>query len=168
MIGGQKTAAAALLVSVFVAGALGGAVSMKLLDRRPWRAGPGVEHMAPFDRTGGRGSRPGSRESGRDRFGIAPSMWLAERLSAQLDLSSEQREEVVAILESRQTRATEALEEMGPLLRAQLDSMNLEIRAVLSPEQQEVFDEFVSQEDERMFRRMGGSRSGGPPGGGTR
>jgi hypothetical protein len=37
MIGGQKTAAAALLVAVFVAGALGGAAGVKMADRRPWR-----------------------------------------------------------------------------------------------------------------------------------
>ena len=38
MIGGQKTAAAALLLAIFAAGALGGAVGVQVVDRRPWRS----------------------------------------------------------------------------------------------------------------------------------
>jgi hypothetical protein len=162
MIGGQRTAAAALLVAVFIAGVLGGAAGAKLLDRRPWR--PEREHGIPFERMGGRAAWPGGMEGGPDRFGVAP-MWLADRLAAQLDLSEEQREEVAAILEARQTRASAALAEMGPFLRAQLDSMNMEIRAVLAPDQQERFDEFVAREDERIFRRGGIPPPDAPPGG---
>lgn len=164
MIGGQKTAAGALLISVFVAGVLGGAAGVKLLDRRPWR--PGVEGGIPFDRMGGRPPWQGGREGAPDRFGIAP-MFLEERLAALLALTDEQREKVTAIMEARQEKASLALEEMGPALRAQLDSLNLEIRANLSPEQQEVFDDFLARDNERMFRRGGGLRPGVPPGGGS-
>lgn len=160
MMGGQKTAAAALLVSVFVAGALGGAVGVRLVDRRPWR--PAGERGIPLDPMGGRPPGPGGMEGGPDRFGVAP-MWLADRLAADLDLTEEQRDQVSAILESRQARASNALEEIGPFLRAQLDSMNLEIRAILTSEQQVIFDQFVAREDERIFRRMGTSPPGIPP-----
>lgn len=167
-MGGQKTAAAALLVSVFVAGALGGAVGVKLLDLRPWRSGP--DRAAPFDRRGGEHPWPGGRESPRGRFGVDP-MLIADRLDAQLALTEAQKEGVTAILEARQARASAALEEIGPFLKSQLDSMNLEIRALLSPEQQKRFDEFAAREDDRIFRRMGGPWPGAPrgmPPGGTR
>jgi hypothetical protein len=162
MIVGQKAGAAALLVSVFIAGALGGAVGVKLVDRRPWR--PSGEYRAPMDRMGGRTPHTSGREGGPDRFRIAP-MWMADRLANQLSLTEEQREAVGSILEARQARASEALSEMGPFLKAQLDSINLEIRGILTPEQQERFDEFVAREDERMFRRGGFPRPEGPPGG---
>lgn len=162
MIGGQNTGAAVLLASVFVAGALGGAVGVKLVDRRPWR--PPGEHGSPMDRMSGRTPPMGGRDGGPDRFGIAP-MWLADRLADQLSLTEEQRGQVASILESRQARASEALSEIGPFLKAQLDSTNLEIRAVLTPEQQERFDEYVAREEERMFRRGGYPRPGAPPGG---
>jgi len=103
-------------------------------------------------------------EGDRDRFGPSP-MWLADRLASELSLSAEQKEEVGEILENRRQRASEAMEQMGPFLKAQLDSMNAEIRALLTPEQQERFDDFVAREDERMFRRGGMSRPGSPPGG---
>lgn len=159
-MGTQKTAAAALLISVFVAGVLGGAAGVKLLDRRPWM--PGADHGMTFDRMGGRSQRPDGMEGGSRGFGMAP-MWLADRLAAQLELTAEQREAVTAILEARRARASEAMEEMGPFLKAQLDSTNMEIRAVLTPEQQERFDEFVDREDERMFRRGGFPRPGDSP-----
>ncbi|MGW8268604.1 MAG: hypothetical protein ACWGSQ_19725 [Longimicrobiales bacterium] len=162
MTGGRNTGAAVLLVSVFVAGALGGAVGVKLVDRRDWR--PPDEHGFPMDRMGGRTPPMGGRDRGPDRFGIAP-MWLADRLADQLSLTDEQRGQITSILESRQARASEALSEIGPFLKSQLDSTNLEIRAVLRPEQQERFDEFVSREDERLFRRGGFPRPGAPPGG---
>lgn len=162
MIGGQRTAAAALLVSVFVAGLLGGAAGVRLMDRRPWR--DRVEHRMPPDRMGARPQSPGGMEGDRDRFGPSP-MWLADRLASELSLSDEQKEGVADILEARRQRAAEAMEQMGPFLKAQLDSMNAEIRALLTPEQQERFDEFVAREDERMFRRGGMSRPGFPPGG---
>jgi Spy/CpxP family protein refolding chaperone len=159
-MGGQKIAAAALLVSVFVSGALGGAVGVRLMDRRPWR--PAGERGMPPEPMGGRPPGPGGMEGGPDRFGVAP-MWMADRLAAELSLTDEQRDQVSGILESRQARASDALREIGPFLRAQLDSMNLEIRAILTSEQQVVFDQFVAREDERMFRRMGPSQPGIPP-----
>jgi len=98
-------------------------------------------------------------------------MLIADRLDAQLALTEAQKEGVTAILEARQARASAALEEIGPFLKSQLDSMNLEIRALLSPEQQKRFDEFAAREDDRIFRRMGGPWPGAPrgmPPGGTR
>ena len=162
MIGGQKTAAAALLIAVFLAGILGGAAGTKMMDRRVGRHGG--DQPDRFDRLGS--TRPWMRgtEEGADRRGLMP-MWFTDRLARELDLTEEQREGIKDILDSRRQQADELMEQIGPRLKAELDSMQLEIRALLSPEQQLLFDQFQEREGERMFRRMSNPMRGPPPGG---
>ena len=163
MIGGQKAAAAALLISVFIAGALGGVVGTKLMDRRSWR--DGMVRSGHMERPGGRPSRMKGMEGGADPRGLMP-MWFSDRLAHELDLDEEQREIIQNILESRRERADDILEKVGPTLKAELDSMSIEIRAILTPDQQLLFDQFHERERERMFRRMSNPMRG-PPSGST-
>ena len=94
-------------------------------------------------------------------------MWFSDRLARELDLDEEQREMIKNILESRRERADDILERVGPTLKAELDSMHIEIRAILTPDQQLLFDQFQEREGERMFRRMSNPMRG-PPSGSTR
>ena len=164
MIGGQKAAAAALLISVFIAGALGGMVGTKLMDRRSWR--DGMARSGHMERPGGRPSWMKGREEGADPRGLMP-MWFSDRLAHELDLDEEQREMIRDILDSRRERADAILERIGPTLKAELDSMNIEIRAILNPDQQLLLDQFQEREGERMFRRMSNPMRG-PSSGSTR
>jgi len=159
MIFGQRTAAAALLISVFLAGALGGAVVTKLLDRRAWQER--AEEMGLFERRGGKPLSMGRADGGFPDRGLAP-MWVSDRLATVLNLSEEQKGQVQSILEGRADRADAKIAEMMPGLRAELDSMYLEVRAILTSDQQGLFDEFRAREEERMFRRGPGAWPGGP------
>lgn len=161
-MGGQKTAAALLLVTVFLAGVMGGMVGVEMMDKRSWR--DQGERSRRYDHPGER--QPWTKGADRrpDRHGLMP-MWISDRLAERLGLSEVQKEEIQGILENRRKKADEVLSQVGPILRAELDSMNLEIRETLTPEQQALFDQFQEQEGERMFRRMSSpDRGGGPRG----
>mgnify|MGYP001828843500 CR=1 FL=1 len=159
MIAGQKTAAGLLLISVFLAGVMGGMVGVKMMDRRAWRD-PG-ERSRRFDHPGEKPPWVRGTDRGAERHGLMP-MWISDRLAEELELSDTQREQVRAIFDTRRERADEALKQIGPILRAELDSMNLEIREILSPEQALLFDEFQEREGDRMFRRMSNPSRGSP------
>jgi Spy/CpxP family protein refolding chaperone len=164
MIGGQRTAAAALLISVFIAGVLGGAMGTRLLDRRggvDWRGG-----RPPFEGYGRFSSPPGSmdRDFGHRPGGLVP-MRISDRLARELDLTEEQHERVRTILENRHKRSEERLSEILPRLKADLDSMFLEVREVLTPEQQVAFDEILQREDGRVFGGRPGPWTEKTPGG---
>jgi len=144
MSGDRKMAAAALVISVFVAGLVGGAATMNILRNRPR---PG------FPMEGGPGAPPGMdapwfamRDSMPEPPTFAP-MAIHEMLAERLNLSEDQREKVQALMEERQRRASNLMRELAEPLRAPLDSMNNDIRALLSPSQAEIFDEFVERED---------------------
>jgi len=93
---------------------------------------------------------------------------IGDRLSQDLGLTEEQRAQIVDLVESRQERVSALMQEMAGPVRAQFDSMNAEIRLLLSPTQQEAFDEFLEREEEFLTGRAGGLRRGGRPGGGRR
>ncbi len=163
MIGGQKTAAAALLISVFLAGALGGVVGTKLLEERSFR-----ERGLPPSFSDRRGGAPPPWIRGPDMMGDRRSlvpMWLSRRLTAELDLDESQQEELKVLLETRRERAEEDLAELMPNLMAQMDSLLLEIRRILTPEQQTLFDRYRKGEDARIFGRRPTTFPGTPPGG---
>ena len=88
-------------------------------------------------------------------------MILNERLSDRLGLTEEQQERIDALMAERRAEATRILEEVGPFLQAQLDSMEAEIREILTPEQQERFDLYRG-ESRGLFGRHPGDRL--PPG----
>jgi hypothetical protein len=159
----KRMAAAALLISVFVAGIVGGAAFSSIIQARSkpdpgmgFGAGSPRGMMAPWFLMG---------DSAQIHRGFAP-MALNGRLSEELDLTEEQRADVLEVLEDRQARASALLDDLGPMLRAQLDSMKSEIRALLTPAQQEVHDRFVERE-EAFLRGPKEAFPGGrvPPGG---
>jgi Spy/CpxP family protein refolding chaperone len=90
-------------------------------------------------------------------------MMLNERLSRALDLTDEQDARIREILEARRANSARVLEEIQPRLQAELDSIRIEIRAILTPAQAERFDEFMRREEEMFTRRMPRPDSVGPP-----
>ncbi|MCB1183109.1 hypothetical protein KDM41_06735 [bacterium] len=99
--------------------------------------------------TGGRlqhGQRPGPPPKGFR--GLPP------HFQDRLDLTDEQSRRIDAVIAARKARIDEVLETYLPELRALTDSMRTDIRAILTPEQREVFDQ--------LDREPGGPRNGGP------
>lgn len=72
----------------------------------------------------------------------------------QLDLAPEQHERVSAILEGSLQRAHSMHREMRPRVRAMMRDTSDKIRAELTPEQRERFDDFMSEmRTHHMHRR---------------
>jgi Spy/CpxP family protein refolding chaperone len=122
---GLQARGLALLLVVFVVGVLGG---MALERVR-------VTRRAPVERTRTMAMRGGM-----------PPMFQ------HLDLTAEQRARIDTILRDSRPLTDSVLRSSLPRLRAIRDSVRLQIRAVLTPEQQERFDE--------MERRWGGREPG--------
>jgi len=92
---------------------------------------------------------------------------LPPRLHAELGLTAEQEERVQAILESHRPRTDAVLERFLPRLRAVADSIRADVRAVLTAEQQAVFDQWqppLQQPGDGNHVRPGRPRPGGFPG----
>ena len=125
--GPSPVLAAGLLIVVALVGLLGGIV----LDRTVLR-----HHEPPgawIGRPGPHGP-PGREFRGHVRERIAGHM------ADELDLSAAQREELSAVLERQESRLAEAMAEARPRLQEILEDTHREIRAILTPEQQERFD----------------------------
>lgn len=163
MTGEKRMAAAALVISVFVAGIVGGAATMSLLGRnppddRPVEGKPGgpPRMLPPWAPRGD--SLRGPKE-------FSPGI-LGERMSRDLELTEDQRARILEVVAVRQERVSSLMQELAGPLRAQFDSMNAEIREMLTPSQQAVFDRILERE-EAMFRGDRDPFPGGPlrPGG---
>lgn len=140
--------AAALLVSVFSAGALSALAVDRLLDRdRPDQVEARRGEPGDFRQRGGpgRGGRGGT--GGPGQLGLSPV------ILDRLELTEAQRTEVMETLERRRERSDALLDQLRPQLRAQLDSALDEVRALLTPEQQSIFDQLLLQERNRFLRR---------------
>ena len=128
----------ALLAIAFVVGALGGMAAERI---RATRARP-----APLEGMQMRGGLPHG-------FG-------------ELNLTSEQREQINAIFRSSRPRTDSVLRASLPQLEAIHDSVRAEIRAVLTPDQQRRFDEMEARGPRGRWGPRGGPRfPGRPPGG---
>ena len=130
-----------LLVLAFVAGALGGIAADRLLGSRQAEAAP----PAP------RGGRPGGPGAGA----VFP---LGAALARQLELTPQQREQIAEILAADRQKADSILRAVRPVLQARYDSTTDAVRAVLTPEQRERFENLRDSRRERMRRR--GAREG--------
>ncbi len=151
-----KWSAAGLLIAVFLAGGLSALGVERIVDRMSGpEDSPQVENRWEGRRPG-RGGPPG----GRPPFAELARMEFSDRLAQRLGLTEEQRETLEGIMERRRVLASNLMEELGPRLRAQMDSMEVEIREVLTDDQREAFDRFRNAEMER-FRR-GPPRRPGP------
>jgi Spy/CpxP family protein refolding chaperone len=152
--------AVALLIAVFMAGALSAVAVVQLTspssewtDGRPGRGGP---DGGPGFRRGPEGRFGGmrGRDGGRSEF-------FLDLLTERLALSEEQQDQIREIFQFREQAAEEVMRGMRERLRSAMDSTDLEIRGVLTPEQREEFDRFQAEGRERLGRRFPG---GGPPG----
>ncbi len=143
--------ALALLLSVFMAGALTAGAVIQVMAARG----------SPFIR------RPVAVAGPGPRLGLgAPrpaGLWDVQRMAIRLGLSEDQTEAIRDIMEERERQAAEIMEDMRPRLQATLDSAVEDIRNVLRPEQREEFDRLRLQGRERLFQRFGP-----PPGRGRR
>lgn len=161
-----KASATALLAAVFFAGVAGTLGVLRVLEHQE-------ATTAEFrGRDGGRSGGPGGPRGGPSRGGsslrpgfggpeLAPMMFT-ERLADRLQLTEEQRVRVEEAMDRRRKVTEEAMAEVFPRLRSQMDSLQSEIEEVLTEEQIEAFRRF--QDDGGRFRRRGdrGRRSPRP------
>ena len=145
-LGRVRAQGLALLLVTFAVGVLGGMALERVRMAR--RAAP-----PPVDRV-------------RMGPGMMPPMF------ERLDLTDEQRERIAAILQQSRPLTDSVLQSSLPRLRAIRDSVRSQIRAVLTPEQQERFDAMERRWGDRGPGEWGGlmepgehGRRGGPGGG---
>lgn len=139
--------AVAMLVAVFMAGALSAVAAITVLER-----GEAVSDRGPPIHQSGRdGPR---RFDGSDRPRFDGHRGFLDRLTRELDLSEDQRERIEAILMTRGPRTEEIMSQVRERLRIVMDSVDAEIRAVLTPEQFEAFDRLETRGREGLERRF--------------
>lgn len=129
----------ALLVLTFIAGGLAGVAVERVRAMRAAR--PAFDVALP----------PGA----------FPRPWREGQLPpffAQLDLTEQQRTEILAILEETRPEAQDIMGEMFPRLRAVMESANGRIREILTAEQAAQLDSLMQS------RRARYRRGGRPPG----
>lgn len=133
----------ALLAVTFIVGVLAGLAAERALASR----------RAPEFPPSGRPMMGGWRA------GELPQMFR------RLELTEEQRAQIETILERARPRTEAVLKEMMPRLHAAMDSVNQEIRLVLTPEQISKLDSIMEEMRSRRLRRRG--RLGRPMGPGA-
>ncbi len=134
-LGRVRAQGIALLLVTFVVGALAGlALERVRADRQPPPEPP---------------------------FGMAPPFQqeYMPMMFRELDLTREQRQQIMQILQSRRPHTDSIMNAMLPRLRAMTDSARMEILAVLTPEQATRLDSLMSE-----MRSQRGNMRGGPPG----
>ena len=143
LAGNPKVQGATLLVLVFVVGVLaGGALErVRTAQTRPW-----LERDKPFPHD--RDAPPGER-------GVLP------RPFQRLDLTDQQRDQILEILESSRPVTDSIMMLTMPKLAAVRDSVTARIREVLTPEQIEQLDREMG---DRFMRPTGFLRPMGRPG----
>lgn len=109
--------------------------------------------------TGSFGVKLNSERPPSRRGGPRPPMMhdLVQRMESRLNLSTEQRERVLSIVEASQGRMQILMDEVRPKFETESQSMRLEIEATLNEEQMAAFD--------RIFEHRGKRPSRGGPGG---
>jgi len=114
-----------------------------------------VEHapvpQRPFGPGGPRPLQPVSAGGMRDN--------LLRRVAKDLDLTTDQRDQVDKILKESQERARKV---MAPFLREEMDRTSKEFRNVLTADQQTRFDDLLKQKQKEL--RVRGPRTNGLPG----
>jgi len=129
---------------VFVAGVATGVVlSPRLAGPMGWW-GRGWALGGPF------GLRPGPPPGGGP--GMASSR-LVSRLADELKLDPEQRKKLEAVFERRRERLGSVNREMRQRFEAEQDELRREINEILTPEQQQRFEAWLSRAPHRGLRR---------------
>jgi hypothetical protein len=90
-------------------------------------------------------------------FGSPGGMRLEflRRIGRELDLSAEQQERIDRVLKESQDRTRKLMEPVGPQLRQEVQRAKAEFRAVLTPAQQETFDQLLKQQQRFKEHRQG-------------
>lgn len=161
--------AIALLIVVFMAGILSGAAVRHVF----WgprghggkfigaMRGDGPMHHGPGHMGGhmGRGDYTFmGPEPGRAMYFAGPGRFLS-----RLDLNDEQEEQIEEILEKRREEARKVMESTRDQVRAMMETTHEQIKAILTPEQQEQFDEFLEGRQDFFMQHRGpgwGQRGG--------
>lgn len=139
---------ALFVLAVFGVGLAGGVLIGRTMNRRAF-----VERG--FDRPGRGPMDFGPGGSGPRRGGPPPRL-LVERLTNDLSLSPEQQSKIEQILTASRTRVETLQRDVRERFDAEQRSLRDEIRQVLTPEQQQKFDQ---REKERgRFGRRGPPR----------
>ena len=164
----NRLAAAGIMAAVFVSGGFaGGALTYAVGQRdafemdREGRWGGNGSWDGGGRRDGNRSGESGGRrgERPRDPRALMESR-AVEEMVRKLGLSEAQRLSVESILERRLSSASKVFSNMGPQLRALLDSTNVEIRRTLTLAQQTLFDQMVAVDRGLLGRRYGSRPSG--------
>lgn len=135
---------AVFVLVVFCTGLAGGIVIGRRMGPPGARVGP------PFGRIFGGDGEPQRQQR------------LIDRLSQELQLSSEQQTKVDAILSERRARLEQINRDVIARAEGERRDMQAEIRKVLTPEQQQRFDRWLAENPRGPFGR--GRRGGyGPP-----
>ena len=169
-LGGAKSQAAVLLILAFLAGAVAGGATERLVIRRlrelrgPMGRGPGGMMGAARGGMGGfmrRGDRGPGGPDGAGGLGGPGGRGGLGGVYGSLDLSDAQRAKVEEIVTKRRARVDSVMKSAGDIMRAAMDSTRAEIDGVLTPAQRTKADSL------RANRRGGmrGMRGGGGPGG---
>jgi Spy/CpxP family protein refolding chaperone len=156
-------------VVIFAAGFVTGSLTLDL--RRPpavqpaWNT-PSASPQSPQDNAqprqrGGPPSEGSPRDSSPregQRDGPGPSRErhleaLCKRMEHDLNLDAAQRDQVESIIRQTHERVQTLVDGVKPQTHAEFQRMEQEIKAVLTPEQIEKFDEMARQRRERPFRR---------------
>ena len=157
--------AVALLISVFMAGVLSAIAVTNLTapeQTAEWRRGGSDGGW----RAGPDGGRPGHPGRGTPADGRREDFML-ELLTERLDLDDDQQDQIREIVASREAASREVMEAVRDRLKSVMDSVDAEIRNVLSPEQQEEFARLQEEGRETLGRRFRGGPPPGPPGRGS-
>lgn len=136
-----------VILSIFLAGALSGAAVVRVLSDESGPSGDGVRAEAPGgDQEDGAGDEL-SFDDGRG----APYAF-AQYLEEELDLTPEQRVEILEILERRAEEARRMFAESRERFRNHLEGTVEEVQAALPEDQAEEFHQLM-ESMERRFRR---------------
>lgn len=142
---GSRWKAGVLLVLVFVAGAAVGIAGDRLdLIPKPIQA---TESTGPDGTREGRQPPDRAGETDEDQTTI-------ERFADDLGLTAAQRSEIEALLDRYRASTRDLWHDVRPKYRALMDSVRIEIEAVLTPEQ-------VEQYRALLRERYGGGRDRG-------
>jgi Spy/CpxP family protein refolding chaperone len=74
------------------------------------------------------------------------------RTQRELDLTQEQRDQIDKVLKQSQERTRKIMEPVGPQLHQELQRAKAEFRGVLTPAQQDRFDELLKQQQQQQQR----------------
>ena len=111
------------------------------------------------------GDRPDGVRQGQRPWTELTRLRISGRLARELALTEEQQEEIQAAMEQSRADAQQFWADVLPALAGQRDSLEAAIAQILTPEQNEVFLQFLTADRERSLRGRDSRRS---PRGGRR